>query len=141
MAVHRADFPSTYAAVSKARNFVVSFARWAGLSGEALHDLECAIGEALANAVEHGHRPGSHFTVSADVVDGAVVVDVKDYGAGFEASQVSPGLQPPSQSPRGFGIFIMRCLVDRIQYSERGTRVLLVKKIPVAASDTARREA
>ena len=138
---YRADFPSSYAAVSRARRALVDFARWAGLHEAALNDFECAIGEALANAAEHGHREGANFTVTADVIDGMLVVDVKDNGSGFASWNATDYAPPPSTAPRGFGIFIMRSLVDQVEYSERGSRIRLSKKLLIQASNEDRREA
>ncbi len=135
------DFPSTYESVRIARHGLVRYARYVGLAGNALEDFEIAIGEALANAAEHGHCDGSRFSVVAEVTNGALRVDVKDGGRGFENWDAAQSVKPMSNSPRGFGIFIMRTLMDRVEYSEGGSRIRLSKNLPIAASAEARREA
>ena len=130
MSAYRASFPSSYSSVAVARHALVHFARWAGLSGDGLEDFETAIGEALANAAEHGYRQGSEFSVRAEVRDDELSVEIADGGPGFNGWNALETVKPRSQSPRGFGIFIMRKLMDRVEYAERGTRVSLTKKLP-----------
>ncbi len=132
MGEYRAHFPSTYESVGKARHALVDFARMAGFGGAELQDIESAIGEALANAAEHGHRDSSYFCVRAEVKDGKFTVDVKDNGSGFEAWNASDYVKPLTNAPRGFGIFIMRALMDRVEYSDRGSRVRMIKHVPHA---------
>ena len=95
-----------------------------------LADIETAVGEALANAVEHGHREESGFEVHVFVERGHVVIEVQDDGAGFAASH--PRENPGHDAPRGFGIYLMRHLMDRVDYSNNGTRVRLAKRLPLA---------
>ena len=97
-----------------------------------LSEIECAVGEALANAAEHGHHPGSAFDLRAYVDDEHVVFEVQDEGAGFSGSLEAVGNLPPSGAARGFGIYIMREFMDAIEYEERGTRVRLKKRLPTA---------
>ena len=128
-------FPSTYASVSRSRHAVVQFAADQGLSGEALNDVESALGEALANAAEHGHADAGTIAVGATVSDGLLVIEIKDTGRGFApaARQLQPRVL--GDSMRGFGIFIMRELMDVVEYSERGSRLRLMKRLSPALAD------
>ncbi len=101
-----------------------------GYDAHDLADIETAVGEALANAVEHGHREGSTFEVHVFADRAHVVIEVQDDGAGFAASH--PRDNPGYDAPRGFGIFLMRHLMDRVDYSNNGTRVRLAKRLPLA---------
>jgi anti-sigma regulatory factor (Ser/Thr protein kinase) len=141
MAEYRASFPSSYASVSRARRALVHFARFGGLAGDALEDFEIAIGEALANAAEHGHRSGSQFGVRAEVIDGDIRVEIEDGGPGFEGWDAPECVKPSSNAPRGFGILIMRKLMDRVEYGARGSRILLVKKLVSSAVGQQQRKA
>jgi serine/threonine-protein kinase RsbW len=111
----------------------VRFAADCGFDGQALHDIECAVGEALANATEHGHREGAAgFEVVVRLSDGALIVEIQDSGAGFDRPEAHQAARPLSSAPRGFGIFLMRELMDEITYSEGGTRVRMIKRLPDA---------
>jgi len=133
----RARFPCSYRSVVEARRGLVHYVRSFGFAENVVDDIECAIGEALANAAEHGFRDGTTFDVLARSDGESLVIDVQDDGPGFPHAAAATGeLQPPaSGSPRGFGMFIMRSLMDEIAYSDRGRRITLKKRLPVARPD------
>lgn len=136
MLEYRARFPNTHGAAVNARHALLDFARLAGFVGIALDDIESAVGEALANAAEHGHREASAFSVHAKVEARTLIVEVRDSGPGFRSWKAVDFLRPMSDAPRGFGIFIMRALMDTVEYSEGGSCVRLTKKLqPVASSE------
>ncbi|GAC1406744.1 MAG: ATP-binding protein [Candidatus Velthaea sp.] len=126
----RASYPSKYGSVGQARRALIRYAAVCGFRDQGLNDIESAIGEALANAAEHGHRDDGGFEVAAWQADDRLVISIKDHGAGFEHWNASDAIRPISNSPRGFGIFIMRELMDEIRYSENGSRLQLVKSLP-----------
>jgi anti-sigma regulatory factor (Ser/Thr protein kinase) len=84
-------------------------------------DLVLALDEVIANAQEHGTPP---IVVDA-WVDGRVVVEVRDNGAGFEPDRVWARHPPPRYGTRGRGLWITRQLTDHLQVAcgEGGTVV------------------
>jgi anti-sigma regulatory factor (Ser/Thr protein kinase) len=132
-----ARFPCSFRSAVEARRKLVGFVERFGFEPSVVADIECAIGEALANAAEHGFRDGTTFDVHARIVDDVLVIDVQDDGPGFPHATVSQAEEPPFGSPRGFGIFIMRRLMDEIAYSDRGRRVTLKKRLPKATGSAA----
>jgi anti-sigma regulatory factor (Ser/Thr protein kinase) len=84
-------------------------------------DLVLALDEVIANAQEHGTPP---IVVDA-WVDGRVVVEVRDNGAGFEPGRVWARHPPPRYGTRGRGLWITRQLTDHLQVAcgEGGTVV------------------
>ncbi len=124
-----ARFASSSAAAVDARRALVEYLISLGYSREQVADLECAAGEALANAAEHGFREGSSFDVRAYGDGDAIVVEIHDDGPGFLYANGGSSDPPASGSPRGFGIYIMRQLVDDIAYSDRGRRIRLRKRL------------
>jgi anti-sigma regulatory factor (Ser/Thr protein kinase) len=138
----RAQYRSTYASVRVARRALVSFVRAHGLCGQAVEDFEIAIGEALANAAEHGHVDGATFAVHARVdAAGALTVEVKDDGPGFAGWNDESFVKPASSAPRGLGIVIMRKLMDRVEYTDGGSCVRLFKRFDPAAFEDVQQEA
>jgi len=127
MREYRARFPSAYASAARARHAIVDFARpW--FDHQALSDIECAVGEALANAAEHGHADDAEFEVHCRYDGRQISIDIVDAGPGFSRWNASEYVRPMSDSPRGYGTFIMRNLMDTIEYGERGSRCRLVKR-------------
>jgi anti-sigma regulatory factor (Ser/Thr protein kinase) len=127
VAEYHARFPSACESVGKARRAVIAFAReW--FSGEDLTDIESAVGEALANCAEHGHVSGTQIDVRCRFDGRGLSIEIADAGKGFERWNACGFVKPLSTAPRGYGTFIMRRLMDEIEYTERGTRVRLLKR-------------
>lgn len=84
-------------------------------------DLVLALDEVIANAQEHGTPP-----ILVDAwIDGRVVVEVRDNGAGFEPDRVWARHPPDRYGTRGRGLWIIRQLTDHLQVAcgEGGTVV------------------
>lgn len=128
------SFPRSPSGARRARGLIKNFAK-AYLSGCDLEDFETAIGEALANAVEHSDA--STLTVRCWCESGCLVTELEDDGRGF-----FPPLSfqaPPDGALRGFGLFIMHQLLDEIDFLDNGKRLHLVKRLPANKKATARR--
>ena len=95
-----------------------------GIGESDVVDLEQAVGEAIANAVEHGFREGSYFEIRAMVEDGSLRIEVEDDGRGFEPQNMS---EP--RNVRGFGITVMRTLVGRVTFLKRGRLIRLERRL------------
>jgi anti-sigma regulatory factor (Ser/Thr protein kinase) len=112
-----------------------AFAERCGFREGLLLDVESAAGEALANAAEHGDGEArSGFDVSASFDGRQLVIEIKDHGAGFDCVAALANQPPDCSSNRGFGIFLMRRLMDDVIYSEAGSRVQLVKRLAAPAA-------
>ncbi len=92
-----------------------------------MSDIESAVGEALANCAEHGAAHGTNIDVACRYEGRTLTIEIKDAGQGFERWNVRDYVKPLSTAPRGYGTYIMRRLMDEIEYSEHGTRVRLTK--------------
>jgi len=126
----RARFPNTRRAAAFARRSLIAHIAAYGYADGDLADIETAVGEALANAAEHGHRTDTGFEVCVYVERERIVIEVQDEGGGFPSSVPTP--KPGHDAPRGFGIYLMRHLMDEVDFNERGTRVRLTKRLPIA---------
>ena len=102
------------------RREVRDWARSVGLSGERLDDLQLVVGEAAANAIEHGYRDGMSGSVDVWLslaVDGVVHGRVQDYGSWRPA--------PDSPGNRGRGLDLIHALTAEMHLTRRagGTEV------------------
>ncbi|MGC1183911.1 MAG: ATP-binding protein [Candidatus Dormiibacterota bacterium] len=100
-----------------------------GLSANQLERLKTAVAEATMNAIEHGNRDRSDVPVEVTVVEetGAVVVTISDQGGGNGAhpAPVEPDLDEKLaglQTPRGWGLFLIRHMVDEVDEVRDGER-------------------
>jgi serine/threonine-protein kinase RsbW len=122
----RAVFSGERRNVPLARNAIASFARICGFSRADVDDIKVAAGEALSNAVEHGHaHRSSGFSVSCSLQEDELRIEIRDNGSGF-APEHSRFSDPEAE--RGFGILLMRRLMDGVQFAEGGTCVRLYRR-------------
>ena len=110
------------------RERVAEFAAFHDAPVEDAREFVTAVGEALANAIEHSScaesivitcRPGPHDSIVATVVD---------CGSGFEPRGVAARDLPPEFAERGRGLPIMRSCSDIFELHStpgRGTEVTL----------------
>jgi anti-sigma regulatory factor (Ser/Thr protein kinase) len=130
MLTYRATYACGYGAVRRARLELTDFAARCGFDDGMLADIESAIGEALANAAEHGnHGASAGFDVIAAFEGARLDIEVKDCGPGFDSERLLAASTPDANGNRGFGIFLMQQLMDDVAYTERGSRVRLSKRL------------
>ena len=125
MNCYKGVFRGAPAAMRDARRAVIDFASLCGYGSEAVDDIELAVGEALANAVEHGTKDLGFVSVSCKYDGETLEIEVRDDGPGFE-HQVQ--VRRDQLSIRGFGITIMRTTMDEVRYSAPGNAVRLLKR-------------
>lgn len=95
--------------------------RLAGIPRQRLADIETAVAEACLNAAEHGNknREKASVRLTFTVARGAFKVVVKDCGCGFNLEDVAvPDIDrqlSDNASPRGWGLYLMRNLADRVR--------------------------
>lgn len=106
--------------------------------------LIAAFREMLINAMEHGagFNPEKVIEVTAAQTARAIVFHFRDPGEGFDredlshaAAETTPGALDDSAEarvqrglrPGGFGMLIVRQIVDEMVYNEKGNEVLLIK--------------
>jgi serine/threonine-protein kinase RsbW len=125
---YRADYTSEISNVALARRSVAGFASACGFSESEIADIRLAAGEALSNAVEHGSGTSStRFTVDCDFDGKELRIEIQDAGAGFRAPAIQGKIEP-DQRGRGFGIFLMRRLMDDVAFGRNGTIVRLTRR-------------
>ncbi len=128
-------FASDRALVPVARRAASKYAcALSAFDADALYDIELAVGEALANAVEHGHRDGSYISVTCESRDDAFHVTVRDGGRGFDPVDC---LVAGRCSDRGYGIGIMRSAMDSVEFLSGGTAVKMLKRFMATPGATA----
>lgn len=123
--------------VAEFRDFVENACRRAGANDSVCFDLKLVVDEACSNIVVHGYEglePGP-IAVSF-VVDGDnIVITITDHAPPFDPRNAPmPKLDAPAseRQPGGLGWYLIRELVDRIEYEsgrERGNRLVLVKRL------------
>jgi len=90
-------------------------------------EIELALREALANAVEHGgkHDPSQKIEccVACDHARGMLIV-VRDPGPGFDPASIpSPIVGQNIFSTGGRGIYLINQLMDEVRFERGGTEI------------------
>ena len=101
-----------------------------GLTDSRLEKLKTAVAEATMNAIEHGNKNRAEIPVEVEVTQNGdeIVVAISDQG-GDAAGQAGPAQEPDllqkldgAQSPRGWGLFLIRNMVDAMDITTNGQR-------------------
>ena len=124
---YRAAYSGDLRNVPLARNAIASFARICGFSEDDVADIRLAAGEAVSNAVEHGRSfRSSGFAVMCLFEEDEMTIEIRDNGAGF--SPDAREMLPLEERTRGFGLLLMRKLMDTVRYDRNGTCVRLYRR-------------
>ena len=127
----RARFPSSRDSIADACALIFDVARRCGSTLEMEPDLEIASREAMANAVIHGNgedRGKNVFVRCYGGDDGKLLILIRDEGRGFRPDEVpDPRDIDRLQLDHGRGLFLMRALMDHVEYRRHGREVLLFK--------------
>jgi serine phosphatase RsbU (regulator of sigma subunit)/anti-sigma regulatory factor (Ser/Thr protein kinase) len=120
------SFPAHVNELSRSRAALRTWLSQARVDPDQAHDMLVAAGEAVANAIEHGHRdsPEGIITLRATISVDQVQLTVVDTGSWKP-------LQPDADRHRGRGITLMRALMQdvTIHPDATGTTVHLSARI------------
>jgi anti-sigma regulatory factor (Ser/Thr protein kinase) len=113
-----------------ARRQILSFVATFGIDEKSLIDIEIAVGEALANACEHGYRPRSMIRIDVRQTGAEIEFSISDGGPGFTPAPHSVG-RPGGLSPRGFGLFLLQSVTDKVAFLNGGKTVWFSKRCEI----------
>jgi len=95
------------------------------------HNINVVLTEALVNAIKHANTssPDNEVQIRINVRDGELVIRVYDNGQGFDLDLVPGNGCPDPLNEKGRGIYIIRSLMDSVEYKKAdGCNVLEMKK-------------
>lgn len=122
------------------RESVADFARSHGVSEDDLAQFLAALGEALANAMEHA-RANVPLRVEVRLGNDRIVATVQDNGVGFASTPTMAESELPNiDSERGRGLPIMRRCSDIFAVNStpgKGTAVILGRYLRTPERDDA----
>jgi anti-sigma regulatory factor (Ser/Thr protein kinase) len=109
------------------RQSVMAFARGEGIEASDVTDFVTALGEALANAIEHSHS-AEPIAIVVWVLDDRLFASVSDHGIGFKLDRALSDSLSDTFAERGRGLGIMRRFADVLRVHSipgQGTRITL----------------
>ena len=125
----RLDVPSDLGMVGDAVELVASHVPPGTLSPRRISfNLRTALAEALGNAIRYGtgEDPARVVRVRVELGRDFVRIYVVDDGQGFDTSRVpDPTLPQHVEREFGRGLFVIRHLVDDVEFNEKGNGICL----------------
>ena len=136
--------PSATRYLSRVRQFVDQQTSEAGLSDKAAGEVQLAVDEACANAIEHAYGGSEEGTVEivTKKTKSQFTVIIRHKGVPFDKAKYRPPDLKVAAAERwkgGFGVALIHRLVDHVEYRQRGrtSEVYLVKNLNGDGSATA----
>ena len=125
---------SEYANIDLVDAIAESCLRFAGFEDSVIEHLALAIREAAANAIQHGNAQDSGKTAEVvfDLTEDCIEIRIRDQGEGFDPASLPDPLAPDNiLKGTGRGIFLMRQLMDEVEFGfDGGMEVTMRKRLP-----------
>jgi len=118
------------AEIARLVDAVESFGSHAGLSSDLTYRLTLSLDEIVSNVIRHGYSDTNDHVVEVrlSVHDGVVTSVIEDDGHPYDPRESpEPDLSMPveQRGPGGLGIFLVRQMMDSIDYARRDGRNIL----------------
>jgi len=95
--------------------------------------LKVVLSEALSNAIVRGNREdrAKWVDVRAELDPDVIRLEVTDEGPGFDPNAVPEPIRPEQlDEANGRGLFLIRKLVDAVEFNERGNSICMTLRRP-----------
>ncbi len=95
--------------------------------------LQVVLSEAISNAIVRGNREdrGKWVEVRAELLTDVIRVFVTDEGPGFDPEAVPDPVRPEQlDEAGGRGLYLIRKLVDAVQFNEQGNTICMTLRRP-----------
>lgn len=132
------ELPSDLQVIERTVEYLLDRSREAGFSCDRRRfNLQVGVSEALANAMLYGNGrdPHKRVRIEARITAESITICVTDEGLGFDPAAIpDPTLPTNRRRAGGRGIFLIRKLMDRVEFNEQGNSItmVLLRDLPVA---------
>ncbi|MGH7505061.1 MAG: SpoIIE family protein phosphatase [Longimicrobiales bacterium] len=124
------DLPNDLRAIETSVDYLMERGSAVGFDADRLRlNFRVGLTEALANAMLYGNcrDPGKRVRVEAHFDPAEISVRVTDEGRGFDPARVlDPTLPDNRTRAGGRGIFLIRNLMDHVEFNEQGNSITMV---------------
>ena len=99
-----------------------------GVNEESYGNVLIAVTEAVNNAIQHGNKQNGALEIDVSVLDSTknICFSVKDEGPGFDFNNLPDPTSPDNiLKENGRGIFLMKNLADKVEFTDEGNKVSL----------------
>jgi serine/threonine-protein kinase RsbW len=125
------ELPSDLTLMNAVLEYLLDRVAKLGLIKVEQSNLFVALDEAFVNAVKHGNRndPAKLLRVTAELSAHEAIFTVEDEGEGFDVRAIPDPRDPANLfKSNGRGVLLIYNIMDEVEYSERGTRLKMVKR-------------
>lgn len=125
------ELPSDLTLMNSVLEYLLDRVARLGLIQIEQSNLFVALDEAFVNAVKHGNRndPSKLLRVTAELSAHEAIFTVEDEGNGFDVREIPDPRDPGNLfKSSGRGVLLIYNIMDEVEYSERGTRLKMVKR-------------
>lgn len=101
-----------------------------GWSPVDLFQVQLALEEGIANAIEHGnkHDPNKFVHMDVELDDARILVKIQDEGEGFPHWALpDPTDEANLDKPSGRGVFLIRNSMTKVWFNDKGTCIFMEK--------------
>ncbi len=115
--------------VEEAAYFAEKAAKDMNFSDSDVDDIAIALTEAVSNAMIHGNKNDVTKKVIIEIMEkpDRMIMNVLDEGVGFDPHNIDDPLLPENLlRESGRGVFILKSLMDRIDYSFEKNRTMII---------------
>jgi serine/threonine-protein kinase RsbW len=127
---HELELPNDLGAIERSVEYLLERCRDAGFEGGRLRlNFRVGVAEALANAMMYGNDrdPAKHVKLEAWCAADHVRVRITDQGTGFDPGSLPDPTLPQNLSrSHGRGVYLIRELMDKVEFNEQGNSVEMV---------------
>jgi serine/threonine-protein kinase RsbW len=124
------ELPNDLRAIERAVDYLIERGQEVGFNRERLRlNFRVGLTEALANAMLYGNcrDPNKRVRIDATITPGSLSVRVTDEGRGFNPANVSDPTLPRNRTRAGGrGIFLIKKLMDEVEFNERGNSITMI---------------
>ncbi|MEA4811045.1 MAG: ATP-binding protein [Anaerolineaceae bacterium] len=132
------SFGAFYRNLAGIADYTLAHARAFGFDGKALYAIELALDEACANIIDHAYEGEGLGSIDLQIFsdESEFIIELEDTGKAFNPEAVpEPDLISPLEmrSERGLGVYTIRKLMDRVEFSHEGNknRLIMGKRRPI----------
>ncbi len=123
-------YPAKYEFLNEIRNFVAEAARDGGFDDKEIYSVQLAADEAASNIIEHAYEgvADGQIELTCEMRGMELIISMQDHGKSFDSKKVkSPNLKTDLSERQigGLGIYLMRKLMDEVNYRSSGAGNLL----------------
>jgi serine/threonine-protein kinase RsbW len=123
------ELPNDLRAIERSVDYLTEKGREVGFDQDRLRlNFRVGLTEALANAMLYGNCRDPRKRVKVEAIFSAreIRVQITDEGTGFDPGKVvDPTIPANRVRPGGRGIFLIRKLMDRVEFNEMGNSITM----------------